>query len=52
MRDKVVQTFPKGIRPKGNVIERLEFELTYFKPAVQHISLYTSGTLLHKIYSY
>ena len=27
--DKEVPTFPKGISLKDNVVERLEFELTY-----------------------
>ena len=28
-RDKGFYTFPKSISPKGNVITRLEFELTW-----------------------
>ena len=36
-------TFPKGISPKVNVSVRLEFELTYFKAAVQHFNHYIKG---------
>ena len=32
--DNGVQTFPKGIYPKVNVIARLEFELAYYDSAV------------------
>ena len=40
--DKEVHTFPKGICPNVNVIARLEFELTYYDSAVQHINHYIS----------
>ena len=30
-----IQTFPKDIRPKVNVLERLEFELAYYDFAAQ-----------------
>ena len=38
-------TFPKGISPKVNVIERLEFELVYFEHAVKPFSHYARETL-------
>ena len=34
------------ISPKVNVIERLEFELTYFETAVQHFNYYTTKVAL------
>ena len=34
--DKGVHTFPKGICPKVNVIERLEYELAYYDSAVHY----------------
>ena len=43
--DKCAITFPKGISPKINVIVLLEFELTYYDIAVQHITHYAMGTL-------
>ena len=36
--------FPKVIRPKGNVIARLEFELTYYDVAHQYVSQAATGT--------
>ena len=36
--DKGVQTFPKDICPKENVIVQLEVEFAYYNPAVQHFS--------------
>ena len=36
-------TFPKSISLKVNVIAWLEFELTVYKVAVQHISHYATG---------
>ena len=33
--------FPKGIRPKENVTDKLEFKLAYYNIAVQHVSYYT-----------
>ena len=33
--DQGVYTFPKSLKPKMKVIGRLEFELVYFKAAVQ-----------------
>ena len=41
---KGVHTFPKGISPKVNVLAQLEFELTYYDVAVQHISHYAMST--------
>ena len=38
-------TFPKSISPKVNVIARLEFELSNYYVAVQHISHYATVTL-------
>ena len=38
-----VHAFPMSICPKVNVIARLEFELAYFKSAVQYFSHYTTG---------
>ena len=43
-RNKEVHTFPKDISPKMNVIERLEFELSYYDAAVHHVSHYTTGS--------
>ena len=37
-RNKGVHNIPKGISPKVNRIVRLEFELTYYDDAVQHVS--------------
>ena len=42
--DKMVHTFSKGICPKVNVIVRLEFELTDYVIAVQHVSHNTPRT--------
>ena len=39
-------TFTKGISSKVNVIACLEFELDYFKGAVQHFSHYITGKKL------
>ena len=39
-----MNTFPKGIYPKANIIARLEFELAYCNDAVQHLSHYTTET--------
>ena len=36
--------FSRGISIKVNVIERLEFELAYFKAAIQHFNYYDTGT--------
>ena len=43
--DKGVHTFPKGICPKVNIIERLENELTYYDSAVHRFNHYTTRTL-------
>ena len=43
--DKGVHTFTKGISMKLNVIERLEFELTYYNVTVEYGSHYTTGYL-------
>ena len=37
MWDKEVNSFPKGIRPKVNIMARLEFELAYYEVAVHQI---------------
>ena len=37
-----VHIFLKGISPKENVIELLEFELAYFEVLIQHFSLYAN----------
>ena len=42
--NKEIHTFPKGISPKGNVIPWLEFELTTYDIAVQHINHYVMMT--------
>ena len=42
--DKGVHTFPKGICPRVNVIERLEFELAYYDSAVHRFNHYTTRT--------
>ena len=47
--DKLVHTFPKGISLKVNVIARLEFELTYYDAAVQHISHYSPPIISSEI---
>ena len=36
--DTSVHTYPQGISPKVNVIERLEFELGKFEAIIQHFS--------------
>ena len=43
-KDKGVHSFPKGISPKVNIIERLEFELAYSDSAFKHFIPYTTGT--------
>ena len=43
--DKDVHTFPNVIRPKVNIIARLEFEPAFFKATVQHSSRCAIGTL-------
>ena len=40
---KRFNTFLKAISSKVNVRARLEFELAYFKTAVQHFSPYATG---------
>ena len=42
--DKGVQTFPKGICPKVNVIARLEYELAYYDSAAHRFYHYTTRT--------
>ena len=39
-----VQTFPKSISSKVNVIAQLKFELTYYNVSVQHVSHDTMRT--------
>ena len=41
-KEKAVFIFPNVISPKVNVIEQLEFELTFFIVTVQHVSNYTT----------
>ena len=48
-RDKRVHTFSRDIRPKVNVMARLEIELAYYIVAVQYVGLYTTGTHLRDI---
>ena len=49
-RNKRVHTYLKFISPKVNVIERLEFELSYFDATIQHFIHYATGTfLLHEL---
>ena len=43
---KGVHTFPKGICLKVNVIERLEFKLTYYNSTVRSFNHYTTRTPL------
>ena len=43
-RIKGVHAFPKGISPKVNVIERLEFELAYYDSGVRRFNHYTTRT--------
>ena len=47
-KDKGVHIFPKGIYPKVNVIERLEYELAYYDSAVQRFNHYATKTLPQK----
>ena len=42
--DKGVHTFPHGIRPKVNVIARLEFDLAYYDSAVHCFNYYITRT--------
>ena len=42
--DKWVHTFLKGINPRVNVIEQLEFELVYNDFAVHHFNHYATET--------
>ena len=44
--DNGVHTFPKDIRPKVNVIARLEYELDYYDSAVNRFNHYTTGITL------
>ena len=44
LKDKWGHTFPKGIYPKVNVIERLEFELAYYDYIVQCFNHHTMKT--------
>ena len=41
--DKGVHTFLKRIKPKINLIVRLEFELAYYDIVVQHVNHYATG---------
>ena len=43
--DKGVQTFPKGICPKVDVIARVEYELAYYDSAVYRFNHNTTKTL-------
>ena len=36
--------FSKVISPKKNIIERLEFELTYYNVSIQHVNIYAAET--------
>ena len=47
--DNVVHIFPKGISPKVNVIEWLEFELTYYNCSVYRIKRFQNVTLYHQL---
>ena len=47
-----VHTFPNRIYPKVNVIERLEFELTYYYPEVQYFNHYNTETPLMTVGKY
>ena len=47
--DKGVHAFPKGIRPKMNVIARREFEIAYFNVAIHHVSHKTRINVTQKI---
>ena len=38
-RDKRVHSLPSGISPKGYVIARLEFELTFYDVAIHHVAI-------------
>ena len=42
--DKGAHTFPNGICPKVNVVERLEFELACYDPALRRFNRYTTRT--------
>ena len=41
--EKGVYSFPKGISPKVNVIEQLEFKFPYFDVTILHIDHYIMG---------
>ena len=47
--DEWVPAFPESIRPKANVIARLEFELSYNHVTAQHVNHYG---LLTPLYSF
>ena len=47
--DKDFDTFPKHIDLKVNVITQLEFKLTYYNVAVQHVCHYAMVTPLYRI---
>ena len=42
--DKGVNTLPKGICPKVNVIARLEYELAYYDSAIHRFNHYNTRT--------
>ena len=42
--DRGLRTFPLGISPKLNVIERLKFKLVYNDSAVLHVNHYATET--------
>ena len=41
-REDRVNTFPKSISPKVSVLVWVEFNLVYFKAAVQHVNPYAT----------
>ena len=47
--DKGVHTFSKGICPKVNVIDRLEFELAFSDSAVHRFNHYTTRTPPYRV---
>ena len=47
--DKEIHIFVKGIISKVKIIERLVFELVYFKDIVQHFSIYTTIYLQYPV---
>ncbi len=46
----MAHTLLKGINLKMNIIAQLDFELTYYNVAIQHIINYATGTSLQELF--